>query len=37
MRGGRFGYAAAYSLVIFGILALYTILTRRLMQARSST
>jgi len=34
MRNGRYGYAAAYSLVIFGILLLYSALTKRLLAAR---
>jgi len=34
VRNGRYGYAAAYSTIIFVILALYTVLTRRLLSAR---
>ena len=34
MRNGRYGYAAAYSLVIFAILLLYSALTKRLLAAR---
>ena len=34
MRNGRYGYAAAYSLIIFGILLLYSALTKRLLAAR---
>jgi arabinogalactan oligomer/maltooligosaccharide transport system permease protein len=35
VRNGQYGYAAAYSVVIFIILALYTALTRRLLAGRS--
>ncbi len=34
MRNGRYGYAAAYSLVIFAILLLYSALTKRLLASR---
>ena len=34
LRNGRYGYAAAYSLVIFGILLLYSTLTKRLLARR---
>lgn len=36
LRNGRYGYAAAYSLIIFGILLLYSGLTRRLVASRVS-
>ncbi len=35
MRNGQYGYAAAYSVVIFVILVLYTLFTRRLLAGRS--
>jgi arabinogalactan oligomer/maltooligosaccharide transport system permease protein len=34
MRNGRYGYAAAYSLIIFAILLLYSALTKRLLASR---
>jgi arabinogalactan oligomer / maltooligosaccharide transport system permease protein len=33
-RNGRYGYAAAYSLIIFAILLAYSALTKRLVQSR---
>ncbi len=36
MRNGRYGYAAAYSLVIFAILLLYSALTKRLLAGRAA-